>query len=58
MVNGPDGEKIASGFGLTNAEAGQRRIVSAALDARRTGKVGLGGAVADQVQHGPLVGSI
>src|SRR5262249_48099467 len=53
VVEASVGEEVARRLGLADAESGQGGVVAPALDARRPGQVGFGGAVADQVQDGP-----
>ena len=50
MVDGADGQEVARGLRLADAEGGQRRVVAAALDAGRPGEVRLGGTMPDQVE--------
>jgi formylglycine-generating enzyme required for sulfatase activity len=51
QVEAAPGEEVARGLGLADADAGQRRVVAAALQTGRVGQVGLRRPVADQVQH-------
>ena len=58
VIDGADGEEVARGLGLPHAQAGERRIVTLALETRRTRQVGLGRAVTDQIQHRLVLGSL